>query len=128
MNVNGGAASWSPARPLTCRAAVAGWPGAQVPLESILGHNREGLAAVQHAIEQERRAVEAQLAARVNDGGGAASGAGGPDSGGQPQPQQQPQPLVSYFSSINAGWEEAEFDSGGDSDCGSDTDLDSEFD
>lgn len=88
----------------------AGWEAAmlQVPLEGILGHSREGLVAVQHAIDLERRAVQ-------HGGGG-----GGP-------------PLASHFSNINAGWEgSCEFDSGAESEAAaaeSDaTDMDSDWD
>ena len=97
-----------------------------MPLESILNHSREGLAAVAHAVELERRAVSAQLAAAANSSAAAGAGTGGAAGAAG---AGDPLPLVSYFSSIHAGWGESEFDSGAESDCGSDlTDMDSAWD
>jgi len=84
----------------------------QTPLESIVGNDTTNLHLVRQAIELERRIVTARLAAR---GGGDA----------------HQLPVVSYFTSINAGWEDSDFDSGAESemDEGSDvTDLETDFD
>ena len=99
----------------------------QAPLESIMGHDGCSLHAVKQAIELERRAVASRLA-EIR-------------SGAQQQLQQQ-QPegmemdggngqkaMVSYFTTIQANWDDSDFDSGAESDGGSDaTDLDSDWD
>ena len=88
----------------------------QTPLESIVANDTQSLHAVRQAIELERRIVAARLAA----------GHGQMDASGAPLA-----PMVSYFSSIGAGWEESDVDSGAETemDDGSDaTDLEAEFD
>lgn len=88
----------------------------QTPLESIVGNDSCSLHAVRQAVELERRVLMARLAAL--------QGNGSPGEGAQ-------RAVVSYFTSINASWEESEFDSGAESEMGegSDvTDLDSDFD
>lgn len=98
----------------------------QTPLEAIVGYDSQGLHAVRQAVELERRMVASRMAAiekqQQQDGGGV----GGEESGGG-----NSKPLVSYFSSINAAWEDSDFDSGGDTDMddgGDVTDLNAEFD
>jgi hypothetical protein len=97
----------------------------QTPLEAIVGYDSQGLHAVRQAVELERRMVAARMAAiekQQQDGG---VGGEENDGGGNGKP------LVSYFSSINAAWEDSDFDSGADTDMddgGDVTDLDAEFD
>lgn len=86
----------------------------QTPLESIVGNDTQNLHAVRQAIELERRIVAARLAA------------------GQGCESPAVQPVVSYFTSISAAWEDSDFDSGEESameEEGSDlTDLEMNFD
>jgi hypothetical protein len=86
----------------------------QAPLEAIVGGDSCGLHAVRQAIELERRIVAARLAAL------------------QPGAVPPAEPLVSYFTSISAAWEDSDFDSGAESEAdeeGSEaTQLDSDFD
>lgn len=86
----------------------------QTPLEAIVGNDTQGLHAVRQAIELERRMVAARLAVLEKEG-----------------ITEQDQALVSYFNSINAPWDGADFDSGAEEDVenASDvTDIDEEFD
>ena len=91
-----------------------------------MGNDSQGLHAVRQAIELERRIVAARLAAAQQAAAAAASGEG--QEGEAPQQALSP----SYFSSINAAWEDSDFDSGaatdGDDGASDATDLDSEFD
>ncbi len=94
-----------------------------------MGNDSQGLHAVRQAIELERRIVAARLAAAQQAAAAAASGEG--QEGEAPQQSQQAL-SPSYFSSINAAWEDSDFDSGaatdGDDGASDATDLDSEFD
>jgi hypothetical protein len=98
----------------------------QTPLEAIVGYDSQSLHAVRQAVELERRMVAARMAAiqkQHQDGG-----VGGEENDGGGNTTK---PLVSYFSSINAAWEDSDFDSGADTDIddgGDVTDLDAEFD
>ncbi|KAL4542012.1 hypothetical protein Ndes2526B_g06499 [Nannochloris sp. 'desiccata'] len=101
----------------------------QAPLESIMGHDGCSLHAVRQAIELERRVVSSRLASLQSNGvvGGspALHDQQGNGNGGSAAV------VVSYFSSIAAGWEDSDFDSGAETEMedGSDaTDLDSDFD
>jgi hypothetical protein len=99
----------------------------QAPLESIMGHDGSSLHAVRQAIEMERRIVSSRLASLQSNGGIGAS----PDHNGGGGGGGSTSAVVSYFSSIAAGWEDSDFDSGADTEMedGSDaTDLDSDFD
>jgi hypothetical protein len=97
----------------------------QAPLESIMGHDGCSLHAVRQAIEMERRIVSSRLASLQSNGVVGAS----PDQNGNGDGSGAA--VVSYFSSIAAGWEDSDFDSGAETEMedGSDaTDLDSDFD
>lgn len=90
----------------------------QTPLESITGYDGYSLHAVRQAIDAEKRIVNSRLAALQGVGGTLAS-------------ENINGAVVSYFSSIAAGWGDSDFDSGAETemDEGSDaTDLDSDFD
>jgi hypothetical protein len=112
----------------------------QAPLESIMGHDGCSLHAVRQAIELERRIVSSRLASLQSNGvvGGSpvlhdqnGTGTGNPSGGGGSGAAAAAAGARSYFSSIAAGWEDSDFDSGAETEMedGSDaTDLDSDFD
>ena len=90
----------------------------QIPLEGITGHDGYSLHAVRQAIDAEKRIINQRIAALQGGGNGS------PSENGNGA-------VVSYFSSIAAGWGDSDFDSGAETemDEGSDaTDLDSDFD
>jgi lysozyme family protein len=82
----------------------------QTPLESIVGNDSLGLHTVRQALELERRIVASRLAALKQSG------------------EPPAEPMVSYFTSINAGWDDGDFDSGAETEAGGSdaTDVDSD--